>query len=379
MTTSIYEVELAAPDGTVLASMAGRADNRQFTLTRNAPDTIQWTVDLDEFERWCQTSHQDPRQVLVSNNTEVRIKRQGAYLAAGQLNYKEGDFTADTGGNTLQLRAQGFLGLFSNRFTTSNAAGIAANPGSQDDQVYTNEDASQVGWDLINTNQSGLNDYGQGTTPEYWDFGITAGSLPAVGLHTRDYQDMAILDALNDFNNVNVGNFDMRIGYDKVFNTYAQIGVQRPDIVLEMPGNIVSASIIEDGTQVANFIVAQGSGNGSVALQDAISFSESSAQSYGYRVMIVTPSSLDSADESLQNYADWTLSQYSVPFVLPTVTYDGAIGPSPTSFNVGDWIRIIIKNHPLYQDINGMYRVEQMQVNADKNDVETVQITTSLN
>lgn len=379
--SSKYSIELVNPDGTLLAEFSARAKNRSFTKTRNAADNIEWYIDLDELEHYCHSVNKDPKLILITNSTEVRIKRYGTYMAAGQLNYKYGTLASGGSGNLLQVKAVGFLNLFTQRFTGAS-------------QIYTSMDASAIAWDLINKSQQGLNDptgtvdtstglivpgtATSGIPASDWDFGITEGTLATVGNHDRTYQNMAISDALQDFCNVSSGGFDMEITYDKKFNTYIQIGIQRKDILLEYPGNIIQADMSEDGTQMGNLVTAQGTGNGTDAGQTYSAPNLGSTLNYKVRQLFISPSSLDSSDSSLQDYADWNLAQFQVPLVLPSIIYNASNGPAPTDFIVGDWIHIRIKNHPLYSDIDGMYRVEQLSVAVDDNDQEIVTIITSL-
>jgi len=374
---SRWTVELVDPSGNLLAELSGRAANRQFTVTRNAADDIQWVLSIDELEDYARRSHVDPKTILVSDQTEVRIKRLGQYFAAGQLNYKSGTLAENSSGNLITIKAVGFLNLFASRYT---------GPG----QVYAGMDASQIAWDLINTSQTGGNDYSGtlntttgkfsgGTVPTaYWDYGIRQGTLATVGNHSRTYNQMAITDCLQDLSSTNSGSFDFKFTYDKKFNTYVQLGNQRPDIVFEYPGNIIELDPLEDGTQVFNQIIAQGTGNGSVSLNQYIANNAGSQANYRVRQQFISPSSLQSGDSSLSDYANWNLAQTQVPLVLPSIMVDGSKHPYVTDFSVGDWVRIRVRNHPLYSDINGMYRVEQLRVQVDDNDMEMVTITTSL-
>lgn len=380
---SIYTIELVAPDGTVLAELSGKAKNRTFTITRNAADDIDWYIDIDQLEDYCRSNGvqiQDPKLLLITNQTEVRVKRYGTYLAAGQLTYKDGVLQETGDGNLLEVKAAGFLNLWTFRYTNAS-------------QIYTAEDMSQIAWNLIDSSQQGLNDPSgtidpttglivpgsatSGIPTADWDFGITQGTLATIGPYDRTYASMAISDALTDFCNV-PGGFDMEITYDKKFNTYAQMGVQRPDIVLEYPGNMIVGEMTEDGTQVGNYVTAQGAGNGDATQDVAYSVNAGSTSNYKVRQLFVQPSSLDSTDESLQDYSDWNLAQYQVPFNLPSITWNTANGPAPTDFNLGDWVRVKIRNHPLYSDVDGFYRAEQLQVVVDDDDNELVTMMTSL-
>jgi len=383
--SSKYSVELANPAGQVLAELGGRAANRSFTVTRNAADDIEWYLNIDEIEKYCHKTYTDPRTIFVTNQTNVRIKRLGQYFAAGQLNYKYGTLAENSSGNLLQIKAAGFYNLLTTAFT---------GPG----QTYTATDASAIAWDLINTFQTGGNDttgtlntttgkYSGGLVPtSYWNLGITQGSLATVGNHDRVYNNMALSDALTDFANTNAGSFDFKFDYLNRFNTYTILGSQRPDILFEYPGNIIEVDAIEDGTQVFNQIIAQGSGNGTTAQNiwtapNPVTGTPAAAsmQAYGVRQQYVSPSSLDVGDSSLQDYANWNLALYQSPLVLPSIIIDGSKPPYITDFSMGDWVHVRVRNHPLYNDINGMYRVEQVKVQIDDNDFEQVTITTSLN
>jgi hypothetical protein len=381
--SSKYSVELVDSSANILAEISSRASQRQFTIVRNGADDIEWYMDIDDFENYCNTVNQDPKAVLISGSTEVRIKRLGTYISSGQLTFSNGVLQA-SGGNLIQLKAAGFFNLLTFRYTSDN-------------QIYTNMDGSAIAWDLINTSQTGGNDetgylnntgtldpttgkYTGGLIPvANWDFGIRQGSLATVGLHNRTYQNMALSDALTDLCNAPVGSFDMRFMYDKTFNTYSQLGVQRPDIAFTYPGNIVTVGVSKDATSLANYIVAQGTGNGTLTQSEAVEYNLPSTGSYKVRQQYVSPSSLDEEDDSLQDYANWNLTQTQVPLILPAITVDGNMAPSVTDFSIGDWVRIDIFDHPLYGDIHGMYRAEQIQLSVDDNDDESYVITTSLN
>lgn len=374
---SKYSVELVDPNGTLLAELGGRAANREFTITRNAADDIRWYLNIDEFEDYCRRAQVDPKLLLITDETEVRIKRLGTYFVAGQLNYKYGTLAENGSGNLIQIKATGFLNLFASRYT---------GPG----QVYTATDASAIAWDLINTSQTGGNDYSGtlntttgkysgGLIPTaYWNYGITQGSLATVGNHSRTYNQMAITDCLQDLSTAPAGSFDFQFTYDKKFNTFARLGNLRPDIVFEYPGNIIEIDPMEDGTQLFNQIIAQGSGNGSVSQNTATVQDIPSASNYKVRQRFVSPSSLQTGDSSLNDFANSNLTQTKQPLVLPSFQVDGSMKPYVTDYSVGDYVHVRIRNHPLYSDIDGLYRVEQIRVQVDDNDLELVTITTSL-
>lgn len=498
---SKYSIELVNPIGTLLADLTGRAMRRQIILSRNEPEQISWRLDLNEFENYCRESHIDPTNLLLVNNTEVRVKRLGTYLCGGQLEYFEPKL--DTNNATIDLRATGFLNLFQSRFT--------GNP-----QIYTATDGSAIGADLITKSQAGnnmvenndfeidttgwtgssttisqssdqayhgtyslkaiyvdtgssafysfinlstLGNYqagayvyipvgetvfiqmtfgGLGNNGSYqqfagtgsWQFistisvmaldvtgdveigsasgaftgymdavvalaggnvtsgtfasnvtanyGIRIGSLATVGVHDRTYNQTNVKNALQDFTSILTGSFDFEFTYDKIFNTYAKMGTQRPDVIFEYPNNIITISVPTDGSQMANEVIGLGSGNGTQAQATYTGDNLSSQLSYQLRQSVFTSNAVDNSDNGLTDQVNAQLATFSFPLVLPTITVDGNKAPFVTDYHLGDYVRIVINDHPLLQYINGMYRIERITINIDDNDSESIDLVVSI-
>src|SRR5688572_25984182 len=78
-------------NGVLHADITGICEGRSFTVTRNRPDEINFSVDIDKLDdlaRRLNTNVQDFLQVGVS---EIRVLRRGVVLTAGQIVSWEAD------------------------------------------------------------------------------------------------------------------------------------------------------------------------------------------------------------------------------------------------------------------------------------------------
>lgn len=349
MADSKYSIEVVDPSGLLLADLTGRADGRSLTKSRNEADEITWSIDLDEWERYCRLLNVDPKIILIPNASEIRIKRGQKYLGGGQITYI--DTTLGSNQETVSVRATGFLNLFKDRYT---------------DNVYTGIQATTIASDLITTTQTGTNR----------SFGITIGNLATVGVHDRTHQRTNIKEALQNLTNVQTNPFDFDFTYDKVFNTYPQIGSQRPDIIFEYPGNIKSARIPLDGTGLANSIIVLGSGFGTDAAATATANDTGSQANYKVREKVVLENNTESTT-TLQEDGQIELALWSTPSEVPQITVNGNVAPFITDYGIGDYVLVRIVGHKWLDHINTYYRVEKYSLTVDKDDVETIQLSLS--
>ena len=294
---SKYSIELVNQNGDLLADLTGRAKNRRLTRSRNEADEIEWDIDLNEFERYCSLINIDPLNVLIEGQTEVRIKRLGTYLSGGQVTYYDPKLTSTS--QTVSIKATGFLNLFKDRFTSA-------------ERRFTGAQATTIAWTLIDESQSLTNG----------NFGVTQGALATVGTHDRTYRRTNIKDALQNLTNVQTNPFDFEFTYDKVFNTYENIGSNRPEIIFEYPDNIVDFSGVKDASQMANQVIALGGGFGEEAQTQVTRNNLASQAQYKLRQKVVTPNGVIEED-TLTEHADAELSAWGVPFQVLGVTIDG--------------------------------------------------------
>ncbi len=345
---SKYSIELINPAGNLIADLSARASNRKLSKSRNEADKISWTMDLNEFEKYARSTGQDPQDMIIVDQSEVRVKRGNEYLAGGQINYVNANITPDS--QTLEIRATGFLNLFQGRFT----------------EVYRRFDdvqATTIAATLINETQALTNG----------DFGVTIGSLATVGTHDITYRRTNLKNALQNLTDRQFRAFDFEFTHDKIFNTYSAIGSQRPDIIFEYPNNIKSFSVPLDGTGIANQVIALGSGFGEEAQTQSVAEDLGSQANYQLRQKIITPNGVSEQD-TLDDYAIAEVAAWAFPFELPTITVDGNLAPFITDYGIGDYIKVIIKKYEWLQHIDRMYRIEKFDLDIDDEDNEQVRL-----
>jgi hypothetical protein len=347
---SKYSLELVDPSGQILADLSGRAAGRSLVMSRNEAEEITWSIDLNEFERYCRLIGTDPKVLLVPNQTEVRIKRGETYLAAGQIVYIDTHLTASQ--QTISVRAHGFLNLFKYRFTGA-------------ERIFTATERTEIARTLIAESQAAGDDY---------DFGIVAGPIQAtVGPSDRTYRRTNIKDALQNLTDDVVGPFDFEFTYDKKFNTYSQIGSQRPEIIFEYPGNIRSIRIPNDATGMANHVTALGSGFGALAAISGSAVDLNSIANYKLRQKIITPNSVEEQD-TLEEKATSEVAAWAFPFEVPALEVDGNVAPFVTDYRIGDYVRARVTGHPFLSHIDAMFRIEKLTLTIDEEDNERIML-----
>lgn len=355
---SKYSVELVDSSGNLLADLTGRAGQRRIIQSRNEAEEIQWTVDLAELEYYCRLLGQNIKTLVVPNSTEVRIKRRSKYICGGQIVYRNPHLTKNS--QTLKVRATGFLNLFKDRYTGTTSLGSVT-------ESFTSTQKTTIASTLITETQALTNG----------NFGVTVGTLATVGTGDKTYNKTNIKDALQNLTNLKTGAFDFEFTYNKVFNTYARLGSNRPDVVFEWPGNITDFEAPYDGTSTANQILALGQGFGDQA-QTAVEENDNGSQlNNKLRQRIILTNGSDDSDGGITNAAKAELAAWSFPYELPTLIVDGNQAPLVTDYGIGDYVTVIINNYRSLENINGLYRVEKRIIDIDENDNENVTLIMS--
>lgn len=362
--SSKYSFELWTRSGSLLMDLGGKAQDRSFTQSRNQADDIQFALDLNDFENYCRALNIDPKQILLVNNTEVRVKRLGKYISGGQLMYTATSISATE--MKVTCRVYGFLALFAKRYTGTTTAGFIS-------EVYTQAAGTwlsrpNLAWHLIDASQSLANG----------NFGVTQGTLAGpMNLYDKQYSRTNIMNALQDMTNLQTSPIDIEFTYDKKFNTYAAIGSNRPDIVFEFPGNIMSLEVPNDGTDMTNEVIglAQGAADGTQVTYFATD--AASQATYGLRQDIYQSNATDNSDNGLTDAAEAVKTAKANPIKIPALTINGNIAPFRTDYGIGDWVNVKVNGHPLINDINGMFRIEKITTNLDNEDNETITLQVS--
>src|SRR6185503_12075708 len=102
-----------------------------------------------------------------------------------------------------------------------------------------------------------------------------------------------------------------------------------------------------------------------------------SQATYGLRQGIYQSNATDNSDGGLTNGAEAIKSAKSNPIKIPALVVNGNIAPYVTDYGIGDRVMVKINDHPLINDINGMFRIEKISINIDNDDNETVTLQVS--
>lgn len=350
MQPSRYSIELYTPSGQQTADLSGIAKNRRFRLSRNNADQISFDLDLFEIERYAHSINTTAVQLIQPGITEVRVRRLGNYLVGGQVGPVNP--LMDSTSQNMPVNVIGFLDLFKDRMTSNL-------------RIFTNVQRTTIAWTLINESQS------QGAD---WDFGITQGTLVTLPeTYSRKYQNVPIRSGLKDLTELQLA-FDMEITPDKVFNTYVAIGSIRPEIEFQYPGNIKRIGAPIDPSNIANQLYLLGSGIGQSAQTYLPSGDAGSQANYKVREKSVILSDvLDSG--TLADYGHRELESWKSPLQVPTINFVAGVNGAPqtTDIHIGDYVGAYAHSGSSFIDsINGLYRIETIDIQPDGNDVENV-------
>lgn len=338
-------------NGVLHADITGICEGRSFTITRNRPDEINFSVDIDKLDdlaRRLNTNVQDLLQVGVS---EIRVLRRGVVLTAGQIFSWEADLGEQ---RVIAVHSKGWLELLRYRLTSN---------------TYANTTALAIVQNELSTTQA----------RPFGSFGITLGTYPSPDItNTYDskvYESKPIYDVLVELSEEQ-GGFDFEVTWDKQLNIYTQIGIQRPEILLTYPGNVKDVRLAKDSSRLVNALTARGQGYGAAQLVATVSDTDSQ------QIYAIRESTLDFSDVSdttqLTNLAESELSTYKRPLVVHDVVFDGggASGaPEVGSFHIGDQIPVIVKTLQLYEDVDQYFTIDTIAVTIDNEDQEEVTLS----
>lgn len=342
-----YELELWV-NGKQVGDVTKLAQNRSFTLTRNAAETLDFDLDVNAFEAYCSSLGVAPLAILEDYVTDIRVKRNGNYLFGVQVVDQE--FKLSNQGIVVTVKATGFLDLLKDRYVTKSYAGV---------------ERVAIAQDLIATTQAGdpTNNFGIVLGPNQYNTGLNDSQ--------RNYTDQNVRDALINLTNLSDGNFDFRFNYDRSFETFGKIGSNRPNTKFIYPYNVTGGTIPRTAANLFNYIIGIGSGFGSQALRTETA-DGASRGNYGTRQKIVTFNSV-SVQETLNQNAYGYLQLVKNILLLPKLDVSGVFA-NLDYIGIGDRVPFAVTGHPMLP-INETYRIEQLQVQLDENNAETISIT----
>lgn len=342
-----YEFELWV-NGVQVGDITKLAKGRNFTLTRNSSEQLGFTLNLKAFEAYCASLGVQPLAILENYVTDIRVKRNGNYLFGVQV--VDQQFNLDASGITVDIKATGFLDLLKDRYVTKS---------------YTGYERVAIAQDLIATTQAGdpTNNFGIVLGTNQYNTGLTDTQ--------RNYADQNVRDALINLTNLSDGNFDFRFNYDRSFETFAKIGSDRPNTKFIYPYNVTSGTIPRTAANLWNYIIGIGSGFGSQALRTETA-DGASRLNYKTRQKIVTFNSV-SVQDTLNQNAYGYLQQVKNILLLPKLNVSGKFA-NLDYLSIGDRVPFAVTGHPMLP-VDATFRIEQLQVQLDDNDAETIAMT----
>lgn len=343
-----YEFELWI-NGVMVADISRLAQSRSYTIKRNNSEELQFTLDVTAFEAHCVAAGRNPEATLVPYVTDVRVKRNGAYLFGTQV--VDISYTFDEAGASMVVRCNGFLDLFRDRYIT---------------KFYpSSTESTEIARDMLEDTQVVYGDFYVENGPDQYNTGVP---------RERNYIDQNIKDALMNLTDLIDGNFDFAFTHDRKFNTYQMQGSYRPNLKLTYPYNIKSITTPKTALNLYNYTIGLGSGFGeeTIRSEGGTSQDTNSRLNYGTRMRIVSFNSV--ADQTVldQNTAAENAKTKDL-LILPKLTVSGEFLDLNTVW-VGDRIPVEVQGHPSLP-LNDIYRIEQIAVQLDENDAEDIGLT----
>lgn len=192
-----------------------------------------------------------------------------------------------------------------------------------------------------------------------------------------------IKTAIEDLSNAYNGpDFNISVSIDannrmtKYFNIfYPRQGINNTSLNFTYPGNIKKIDKPKDGKTMVNDLAMRGQGYGTAELVEEV-FDATSMYTYAQRQDVEQQSDMSDAG-TLTSEGQEVIRIRKDPLDLPALTLDGRQPPYLGSYGIGDTILVNIVGIPLL-DLIDLYRIEQIDVTIDDDDVEEVTLTLSL-
>lgn len=347
-----YSVELWSRQGVMLADISGYVKNFRFALQRNQAEDLSFDIDLNAYEDLCSSIGTHPTAILGPYQTDVKIKRNNTYLFGTHV----GDVQTALGesGDVISVKAFGYLNLLVDRYVSPD--------------LIFQTDSVDIAWTLIDLTQSQPNG----------DLGITRGPQQATTVpRDRAYEPRQnVKDGIVNLTKLVDGNFDVGFDENRVFSTYTALGSDRSrTLEFVYPGNVVSLTVPRVGSgALFNKVYGLGSGFGTDQLQStpAASFDNDSQLNYGVHEEIQTYNSIVEQVALDQNTAGEVNLRKSL-LEIPKMNVKGD-DFDLNSFGVGDRVTARIGGHPYLATVDGVYRIERIEVAVDENSSEDIVI-----
>jgi hypothetical protein len=298
-----------------------------------------WTANLRvnfyTFKEIVKAYNDTVENALTGGFREVRIYYGDSLTFSGilsEINVSKNLYDINIG-----LVVKSWLAYFQKRFIT---------------KTYSNTDAGQIAWDMINTCQgvSGGN------------IGITQGTIQATKNRDRTYKDDEIAKSIINLAYPNIKDgFDFEISNTKVFTVKNRLGSDKPFIVFNNR-NIENWQVdLKCGLSLCNKVISLGNGIGDDQPRiEAIADSSYINKWYLLEELrndtgvIETDTLTDKANSYINLRKDY-FKTFAIKVRLTNV--------SLTDFNIGDSVKVEIEDF-----VNGMYRIYKKSISFSNTD-----------
>lgn len=345
-----YEIEVWDKTGGKLADIRPMCQNLQWTRTRNDAESLSFQINQYIYNRLItQLGYKNnPLSFLEAGRTDLRVKRNGKYLFGANvisISYSGNENTVNK-----TINATGYLNYYAKRYYTG---------------IHRGEYQENILYDIISI----LN------TEDGGDYGVRPGVVVGGEKVKRDrtYAEKEVKSLFKQLSEV-IDGPDFEFTADKKLNIYEAQGVYRPSVRITYPGNIQGFSFTRSIENIANKVIAKGSGNGDDT-RAATVIDQVGAEYCYLREKIATYNSV-SSESTLQQNAQAVVAYGSSPFEVPSLNIQNDV-LDLNQIGVGDTLIVDMSgtNDAELARINGPYRIEQISCSVDDNDSEAVTLT----
>lgn len=348
--TPEYTVELWDINGVMVMDVSAIiATQLRIEMRINDSETVEFSLDLVQFEKLCASIGTNPRVIMEPYRTDVRIRRNGVYICGAQIVQVDVNFNRNET-NKIEVKCTGYLNYFKDRFITAN---------------YSAKTYAQIARQMITDTQAQTNG----------DFGVILGVDTASPVQqadrVRNYDLQNIKDGIINLTQLENDNFDFQFTAGKVFNTYARLGSDRPEVEFVYPQNILNMRVKRDASTLANKIIGLGSGIGEERIESiAIGVNSSIAYRIRERVELFN-SVINQAVLDANTFGKLPLYEYI--YEVPSLT----IVPNEIDLSVvgiGDAVTVRVDGSTFIDNVDGLYRIIGMTITVDTKGEETVSL-----
>lgn len=354
-----YEVEVWYQGKTLMGEIGRLLNSLKWKEVRNGVDSIDFNIDQGVLMDYCNKIGEDPATFLQIKNTDIKLKRNGEYRLGGFVNdFPDPNFNQSNA--TVSIACDGYLNLLSDQIVQT--------------QIYNQWYTVDIASDLI----IGVNDRTNSTLGISIDYDNHFS--PKVKRDRTYDNDQIVSDCLVALTSLGDGSNDFDFRFDP-FRKFQTFDFNNPTIwpdTIEYPAprkgigaNSMSVGVVAD---MANRIIAKGSGSGEDVTARAVADDIPSQKQYGIHEAVVMYNDVKAVD-TLKQYAEAELQVRKQPIFLPKPVVNGALF-DVGRIHAGDVIRVVNRKSPWFQ-VDGLFRIEEMEVTVDENMSESVSLTLS--